>query len=451
VSNLQRCRESYAYCKYSSDFTFRIRLLIFVKGPFTVKVVQDTLLITQIGCIPTAARVFRRDALPEATPEPTALYIRGAKPQTFTPAVQRKAVVLPKLIEHFKRQAPTNAIGSSEALSGEPLRLVVQLNTLIFTIGLVNAGLDLGETCLQLQSANAILDLGRVAVNATQASAIVCAASLPEAELSSFNQTLLAQAEIGLLGVQVAANSTGNDDTRQVCNQLDLSSLPSLGIDVAAVQSYVCSANNASSTTSGLNSTVTASATTSSTTQAPSVGTLTPFPLTNSSGGGFTWGGSITVTGPVGTGLPPSGTGFYPTGNVSSVAGTAGSGTAISGSGSIPTATGGPDQNAGINGTGSLPAGTGSVANGTVVDATGIPFASGNARPGISVNGTGNFPTGTSVVGTGSGISVTGDASAGFTASSTDSGSNSGEYQQVTSSHVPRGPTSTPRYYPRYF
>jgi hypothetical protein len=364
----------------------------------------------------------------------------------------------------------------------------VQLNTVIFSIGLVNAGLDLGETCVQLQSANAMLDLARVAINATQASAIVCAASLPDAELSSFNQTLLAKVALGLLGVQVAANSTGNVDTSQICNQLDLSSLSNLGIDSAAVQSYVCGTNNATSTTSSVNSTITASATTSPLTQAPSVGTLTPFPLTNSSEGSFTWGGSI-VTGSAGTGLPPSGTGFFPTGNISAVTGIAGSGTAISGTGSIvtdsvgtglppmgtgffptgnasvitgtaesgtaifgtgsiPTATTSRGQDDGTNGTNNRPAGTGSVGNDTVVGTSGIPSASVNGTGSLSV-GTGIVGTG--VVGTGTGIFATEDASAGNTASRIVSRSSSGAYEQQTSEHVPRGPTSTPRYYPRYF
>ena len=468
--------------------TSRSRLLIFVKGPFKVRITSDYLLITEIACIPSASRDLRRHALPEATPEPTALYIRGAQPQTLIPAAKRKTVLLPKLIEHFKRQASTDATNSSVVLGGETLRLVVQLNTVIFSIGLVNAGLDLGQTCLQLESANAILDLARVAVNATQASAIVCAASLPDAELSSFNQTLLASVALRLLGVQIAANSTGNVDTSQICNQLDLGSLSNLGIDSAAVQSYVCGTNNATSTTSSANLTVTASATTSPLTQAPSVGTSTPFPLTNSSGGIFTGGGSIVtgpagtglppsgtgffptgnvsvvtgskgsgtaifrtgsiVTGSVGTGLPPSGTGFFPTGNASVVTGTAKSGTAIFGTGSIPTATANLGQGDGLNGTNSRPAGTGSVGNDTVVGTSGIPSA--------SVNGTGSLHTGTGVVGTGvvgtgTGILATGGASAGQTASSIGSRSSSGAYEQQTSEHVPRGPTSTPRYYPRYF
>jgi hypothetical protein len=466
----------------------RSPLLIFVKGPFNVKITSDYLLITQIACIPTASRARGRNGLREATPEPTALFIRGAKPQTLIPATKKKSVPLPKLFDYFKRQLPTNVTDSSVVLSGEPLRLVVQLNTIIFSIGLVNAGLDLGETCVQLQSANAILDLARVAINATQASAIVCAASLPDAELSTFNQTLLAKVALGLLGVQIAANSTGNVDTSQICSQLDLGSLPDLGVDSAAVQGYVCGTDNATSTTASVNSTITASVTTSPLTKAPSVGTLTPFPLTNSSGGIFTGGGSI-VTRPAGTGLPPSGTGFFPTGNVSVITGAAGSGTAIFGTGStltesvgtsvspsgtgffpignasvvtgmaesgtaifgtgsIPTATASLGQGDGINGTNNRPAGTGSIGNDTVVGTSGIPSASVNGTGG-RLAGTG--VVGTGVVGTGTGMLATGDASAGRSAPSIDSTSSSGAYEQQTSEHVPRGPTSTPRYYPRYF
>jgi hypothetical protein len=482
LPDLQYCRQPGANCKFSFDSSFRGHLLIVVQGPFATKITSDYLLITQIACIPSAPSLIRRHAMPEATPEPTALYIRGAKPQTFTPIVKKNTFALPKPLEHLKRQVPTNTTGSPLVLAGEAFRLIQQLFTVLYSIGVINSGADLGEVCLQLQSANAILDLAQVGLNATQAATIVCPASLPDSDIDSFNQTLIATAAAGLYGVQLAANFTGTVDTTKLCTQLDLSPLPPLGVDVRAVQTFICNANNATST---------ASLTVSSPTNVPSIGTLTPFPLTNSSGGTYTWGGSITVTGPLGTavtapwgtGVPASGTGFFPTGNVTAVAGSEASGTAVSGSlpagtGNLPASTGDVGTGTVINGTvvngtvvdgvgfngtvvnGTVTNGTavngtvvnGTVTNGTVTNGTGnLPSATGNTGPAISVNGTFNPSTGTGIAGSGTVASATSDASTGIPSSSAGSASSLGEYGQETSERVPHGPTSTPRYYPKYF
>ena len=402
----------------------RSRLLTVSKGPFTTKITSDYLLITQIACIPNTSGFTRRHALPEATPEPTALYIRGAKPQTFTPMV-KKSVPIPKLAEHLRRQASPNATGDALILTGEAYRLIEQLFTVIYSIGVINSGTDLGQTCLQLQSANAVLDLDRVGLNATQAASIVCAASLPGADLVSFNRTLIAKAAEGLFSVQIAANFTGTVDTDRLCDQLDLSFLPGLGVDANAVKSFVCNAKNGtynatSTTTLATNtSTLTGSDVLSAPTIAPSAGTTIPFPFSNSSEGTLTMAETITVISPAGTavtvpwgtGFPASGTGFFPTGNLTTAAGSIGSDT-------VATATG------------DLPAGTGNAENSTTVD---------------------DLPTGTITVAPVTGVSVTGDASAGYATSTADPESGLAGYGQETSERLPRGPTLIPRYYPKYF
>lgn len=396
---------------------------MFVKGPFTTRITSEYLLITQIACIPNTSRLTRRDAPPEVTPEPTALYVRGAKPQTFTPILKKKVIAIPKLVDQLKRQALTNATGTPLVLTGEAFHLIEQLFTVLYAIGVVNSGADLGETCLQLQSANAILDLARVGLNATQAAAIVCAASLPDSNLGSFNQTLIASAAAGLYGVQLAANFTGTVNTNKLCTQLDLSPLPALGVDINAVKSFVCSANEGSSTNgTSTNTTSTTVDTASEATNVPSIGTSTPYPYTNSSGGAYTWIGTIAVTGSIGTavtasrgtGIPASGTGFYPTGNLTRFDATALSGTAVFSTGNLPAAT-------------------------------------GNAGTGTGFNGMGDASLGTGLAGSGAGLSAAGNAPAGYATSSTDSWSSQEGYGQGTADRVPHGPTSTPKYYPKYF
>jgi hypothetical protein len=398
--------------------------LILSKGPFATKVTSDYLLITEIACNDGSA-LARRHALPEVTPEPTALYIRGAKPPTLAPVVKKKnAVGLPELSDHLKRQAPANTTSPPQILMGEASRLIQQLYTVLYTVGVINSGTNLGERCLELQSANAILDLARVGLNATQAAAIVCTAALPGADLMMFNQTLVGVAATGLYAVQVAANFTGTVDTVVLCNQLSLRLLRSgFGVDIGAVQTYVCNAKNA---------TITASTTFTLPTNLPSVGTLTPYPQTNSSGG-FTWASSITlgtaVTAPWGTGLGASGTGA-----------TAPWGTGIAASGTAPYPSSNDTAGNAVNATGNLSTGTGIIVTGNLPAGT-----------GTGTVGTGSLPTGTGIAGSATDASATGGTLVGEVSSSADSGSSLGGYGQETSDRVPRGPTSTPRYYPRYF
>lgn len=379
-----------------------------------------------------------------ATPEPTALYIRGAKPQTLTPMV-KKSVPIPKLAERLRRQASPQASGDALILTGEAYRLIEQLFTVIYSIGVINSGTELGQTCLQLQSANAVLDLDRVGLNATQAASIVCAASLPGADLVSFNETLIAKAAEGLFSVQIAANFTGTVDTNRLCDQLDLSFLPELGVDANAVKSFVCNAKNGtftmgtdnatSTTTLATNtSTLTGSDVLSAPTITPSAGTTIPFPFFNFTEGTLTTGPAGTaVTAPWGTGYPASGTGFFSTGNLTTATGCIGSATVVTA-------------------TGYLPAGTGNVGNGTTADVTrNLAAPTGTDETGCTFNGTDNLPVGTITVAPVTGVSVTGDASAGYAMSTADPESGLAGYGQETSERLPHGPSSTPRYYPKYF
>lgn len=512
-----------------------------IQGPFTTQVHSKYLLVTEIGCIPSTSSLSGRGAPCEATPEPTTLFIRGAKPQTLTTSAQKDKVVHAKPIDHLKRQVSTNTAGSPSTSSGEFLRLAGQLFTVMYTVVVINSGGDLAVMCLQLQSANAMLDLAGVGINATQAAAIVCPASLRDSDLSSFNQTLIFTATVGLYGLQLAANYTGTVSTVKLCSQLDLSLLPALGVDTFAVQTFICGANNATSTISD---------TIDATTIAPSVGSLTPFPFTNSSEDTFTWFGTGTGTGlagsavttPRGTGFPASGTGFHPTGNVTAVAGSSGAGSAGFGTGAVPTSisnvtviagrpdfdpaasgnapfptgnvnvstitgsagsgtagfgtgllptdtgsvqngtvafgtdvlpagTGNVENNTTAFGTGGLATGTGSIGNSTTNFVTGIrptgtgdvgnataafgtgdpAAATGNSGPGTNINGTDDASEGDGIEGPNTSISATGVASDGYALATVDPSSNLGGYGEDTTERIPRGPTSTPRYYPKYF
>jgi hypothetical protein len=403
-----------------------LHLLTFVKGPFTARITLDYLLITEVACISSTSAIARRHALTEAIAEPTALIIRGAKPQTFTPAL-KKHIALSNPVDHVKRQSLTNAAGSLSVLAGEASRFAEQLFTVVYSIGVINSGADLGETCVQLQSANAILDLAQVGLNATQASTAVCAASSPDTSLAAFNQTVIASAAAGLYGIQLAANFTGTVAIRALCNQLNLSPLAAFGVDVNAIRTFICGADNATATASGTGS--------------PSLGTMTPFPLTNSSRGSFSGTGSIsgassvstTITAPWVTGRPASGTGIYPTINITAFPGNADSGTGVSGTDNVPTA-------------------TGSRVNGTATHGTGgLPAASGHAGAGTAIYDASNSSACTGSIGSVISASATGGAMAGYASSGIEPWSSIPEHGLETSERLPYGPTSTPRYYPKYF
>lgn len=152
---------------------------------------------------------------------------------------------IPSVVELLRRQntgtaTPANAFG----LVGEPLRLCGQLFTLLFSIGVINSGQDIGAACLQLNSANAFLDLASLGLNSTQAGAIVCEAAQNGGDLSAYNQTLFSIVTAGLYAVELASNYTGTTNPRELCTRLDFSPLARFGIDVASIQSAVCGAQN---------------------------------------------------------------------------------------------------------------------------------------------------------------------------------------------------------------
>lgn len=485
LSDLQRGRQSCPHCEHASYISFQVQLLIVTKGPFTIRVTSDYLLVTQIGCIPSPPALGQRHALPETTPEPTALFIRGAKPSTLTPIVKTHALQIPKPLDLVRRQVPTNSTLSPPVFPEESSRLLTQLHTVIYAFGVINSGADLGEACLQLQSANAILDLPEVGLDAVQAADIICSASSSDADIRNFNQTVIVTTAAALYGVQVASNFTGTIDSGLHCNELDYSPLSAYGVDTNAIQNYICSAANATATTTGNGSTLTANVT--------SAGTPTPFPFTNASAPTFTWAGSVTVTGPVasagtapwGTGLAPTATGFYPTVNVSTISGSIVSGTAVVGTGELPVGTGivgtgatgfgiggfptatfSVGNSTAVVGTGTLPVttvdagnataalGTGNVPIGTAASGTGVfgPTANETGFFGTGVPATGNLPIATGPLGTGIGVPAAGDVSTGYATSSAYSWpSQAGYYRQKQDGHLPHGPTSTPRYYPRDF
>ena len=166
---------------------------------------------------------------------------------------------------------------------------LTQLNTAIFIIDLINTRSNLTGDCRDLRNGNATL-AAAVAINMTQAADFVCAAYA--ANLTSINPTLLQIFATALYAVELAGNFTGTTNTTTLCNSVDVDilTLPIFGVDGQGVQSYVCSAFNATTLTTTF-STVTSGT-------AASAGTITQTIWGNQT----SFGTAPIATGPIGTG-----------------------------------------------------------------------------------------------------------------------------------------------------
>jgi hypothetical protein len=426
----------------------------------TAEITSNSLLITHVACIPSISLARHQLGLRESVAESTAPLFRGATPQAFRPV--DRPIPMP-LVKLSKRQIPSSAVGNPMDIGAEAMRLIGQLFTAMFSIGVVNSGGDLGQTCASLQSANALVDLSNIGINATQASEIVCTASGTETGLRSFNITQIVSAAVALYGVELAANFSGTVEPDKLCSQLDLGSLPALGVDVNDVKSFICGTTEASATASGIGG---------PSSRASTMETVATQSWANSSEGSLSSAGSGVGTGPSGmtatalgpTGVQALGVGPFAMGNETGKATHAASGSIASGTGSIPSGTGidGKESAPGtLSATASVPTITGMIGNETArasmggndstptcagtIDGTAsanmsgssLPIRTGTAGnvtgPDTDISRPGSFPAGTGTTSNetepGLDSSGSGNSSAGAntTGASSSNGSEAGD------------------------
>jgi hypothetical protein len=183
-------------------------------------------------------------------PETTAITgreFRGYEDATTTEApktAQRHPPHAKRQLPHTKRQNVTNPIPPS-GLPPQALLYLTQINTVLFSIDLVNVGSNLNESCQDLRNGVNNTQAASIAINTTQAADFVCAAYA--ANLTYIDPSIVQVFATALYAVALAANFSGTTNTTNLCNSIDMNilTISMFGVDGHGVQSYVCNGNNA--------------------------------------------------------------------------------------------------------------------------------------------------------------------------------------------------------------
>lgn len=199
-------------------------------------------------------------------------------------------------LPHAKRQLPCakgQNVTNPDPVSGLPPQTqlyLIQLNTVLFSINLVNVRSNLNGLCQDLRNGVNNTQAASIAVDTTQAADFVCAAYA--ANLTYIDPSTVQVFATALYAVGLVADFIGATNTTSPCNSvnMDILTISMFGVDGNGVRNYVCHANNAMLTTFG---TVTSSSTT------VSVGIITPVGWSNK-----TLFGTVTYANT----MPPAGT-----------------------------------------------------------------------------------------------------------------------------------------------
>lgn len=242
-----------------------------------------------------------------------------------------------------KRQNANTTVPTT--LKPQQALLISEIQTAQYALELCNDNFNLTETCNILRDPATAAPLAAVGVNASQASNIVCFASVYGIDLNTTNAQLLGDLAAAVYGVELGDNFTGTSNTTQLCNSIDLSAAPYLGIDAGAVNNFICGGPSSSVTVTAVTTqtvlVIPGSPTVTYTASGTSVNNGGPMTTITASGVGPS--GSLPGQSGMGTGLPNG----YPNGTFPQSTG----GSAVSG-GAVPTGAGNPSGNS--TGTGSL-------------------------------------------------------------------------------------------------
>lgn len=154
------------------------------------------------------------------------------------------AIHQPEAVQQVK--AKRQAVPTT--LSPEAAALVSQLQTAEYALELCNSDFNLTEICGQLRDPAAILPLANVGVSASQASDIVCFASVYGIDFNTTNAALLGDLAAAIYGLELGDNFTTTTNTTKLCNNIDLAAAPYLGINAGAVDNYICGGPSSSVT-----------------------------------------------------------------------------------------------------------------------------------------------------------------------------------------------------------
>ena len=236
-----------------------------------------------------------------------------------------------------KRQAMPTSVPTT--LSPQAAALVSQLQTAQYALELCNDNFNLTDVCNTLRSPEAIGPLANVGVNASQASDIVCWASVFGLDFNTTNAALLGDLAAAVYGLELGDNYTTTTNTTNLCGKLDLGAAPYLGIDSTAVSNFICGVPSSAVTVTAVSTqtVVVVPNNPTETFSASATGSVIGNPVTTFTASGVAASGILPpfLSG-LGTGAPygwPNGTFPRPTG-----------GSAVSG-GAMATGTGNPWDN----------------------------------------------------------------------------------------------------------
>jgi hypothetical protein len=256
----------------------------------------------------------------------------------------------PQTAHEVKAKRQDAGMNVPTTMSPEEAALVSQLQTAQYALELCNDNFNLTEICQTLRDPAVVEPLAAVGVDASQCGDIVCFASVYGIDLNTTNAQLLGDLAAAVYGVELGDNFTTTANTTRLCNSIDLSAAPYLGIDAGAINQFICGGPAASITVTAVTTqtvlVIPGSPTVTYT--ASGVGTNNSNPTTTltasgvESTGGIPWQSGMSTGGPNGypNGTFPhstSGPNGYPNGT--SPQSTAGS--AVSG-GAMPTGAGNP-------------------------------------------------------------------------------------------------------------
>jgi hypothetical protein len=167
----------------------------------------------------------------------------------------------------------------STKLSPKAAALIKQLQTAQYALELCNSDFNLTEICQELRDPKSVIPLANVSIDSSQASDIVCFASMYGIDLKRTNAALLGDLAAAVYGLELGDNFTATTNTTKLCNNIDLTAASLLGIDAGSVNNFICGIPST-------NVTVTSTAT-QTTIVIPGSPTVTFTASSVSTGGGF--------------------------------------------------------------------------------------------------------------------------------------------------------------------
>lgn len=127
---------------------------------------------------------------------------------------------------------------TSENMTVGEFRFLRQINTALFALNIVNAGLPLNQMCQYLRDPGIGIHLDDNLINQDQAANIICFASVYGLYFQESNEELLG--DLAALEYAIQMKAYSSETLQEVCESLDYQAANFLDIDVQGIQDKVC-------------------------------------------------------------------------------------------------------------------------------------------------------------------------------------------------------------------